>query len=169
MNKNQFKNELTLLYQNLTFNEEQFIDNFGNLFLRFVSEIAGEGLVYPVVDKALLVLFNDQIKDIFITLMKDVKNKVLSSTEYCFKVGKALDEFYLILVKIIQKTPSDNIILSVVNLSNDIKILLEPILLNPLSSSFDISSAIVDAFVIKLESTTIFISTANTTLNWITS
>lgn len=169
MNKLQLKNELNLLYNNLSFNEEQFIDNFGNLFLRFTTEIPGEGLSYPLVDRALLVGFNDQIKDIFRENLENVKNKVLTSSEYCFRIGKALDDFYFILIQIIQKAPSDVIYNSVINLSSDLSAILEPILLNPLANTFDMVSAIVDSFVLKLETTTIFISAANTTLNWITS
>lgn len=168
MNKIRLKTELSVLYNNPNNTEKQFIRSFADLFYRFLLEIPGEGLVYPPVDLALGVALKSEIEDIFIQNMKDITLD-LTPEEYTQKIAVSLDTLYRIIPQILQITPADVITPSVVLLSRDLISLTKPVMINPSSTSYDIANAIVDGFVIQLETTTIFISSLNTTLNWVTS
>ena len=168
MNKSRLKTELSVLYNNPDNTEIQFIRSFADLFYRFLLEIPGEGLAYPLVDFALGVALKSEIEDIFVQNMKDITLD-LTPEEYTQKIAISLDTLYNIIPQILQILPADVITPSVVLLSRDLISLTKPVMINPASTSYDIANAIVDGFVIQLETTTIFISSLNTTLNWVTS
>lgn len=168
MNKARLKTELSILYNNPNNSEEQFIRSFADLFYRFLLEIPGEGLAYPPVNLTLGIALKGEIEDIFVNNMKNITLD-LTPEEYTQKIAISLDTLYNIIPQILQITPTDVIIPSVVLLSRDLISLTKPVMINPASTSYDIANAIVEGFVIQLQTTTIFISSLNTTLNWITS
>lgn len=168
MNKARLKTELSILYNNPNNSEEQFIRSFADLFYRFLLEIPGEGLAYPPVNLTLGIALKGEIEDIFVNNMKNITLD-LTPEEYTQKIAISLDTLYNIIPQILQITPTDVIIPSVVLLSRDLISLTKPVMINPASTSYDVANAIVEGFVIQLQTTTIFISSLNTTLNWITS
>jgi len=166
------KSQLAVFFQTLPLGtvdlDKNYVDNFTNLFFRFLTEIPGEGLIYPQINRGLALSINSPIKDIFSQNMSGIATTLITSQEYSSKVGSALDSIIQILPQIFILNPGETAIIAPFNLSTDLIQLLNPVFINPASTSFDLSNAIVEGFTIKLKSSSIFNSNSSTTINWIT-
>ena len=172
MNKVMLKNNLTLFFQTLpqenTDLDLNYIENFSNLFFRFISEVPGEGLIYPEINTLSVASLNEPIKKIFQQNLSGIATTLLTSQEYSSKIGSALDAIISLLPQVFILSQGEIPRIATFNLTTDIIQLLDPVFTNPLSTSFDLSSAIVEGFIIKLNASTIFNSNSGTTINWIT-
>lgn len=166
------KNNLALFFQSLpqisTDLDLNYIENFSNLFFRFLSEVPGEGLIYPEINRFSVVSLNDPVKEIFKQNLDGIATTLLTSQEYSSKIGSALDSIISLLPQVFVLTPGEIPKIANFNLTTDIIQLLDPIFSNPTSTSFDLSGAIVEGFIIKLNASSIFNSNTGLTINWIT-
>lgn len=171
MNSARLKNELALFFQTLPRPnidlDTNYISNFSNLLVRYVSEIRGEGFVYPLTDSAKLFIINEGIKEVFEINMEGIATSIITPQEYSYKVGSAMDGFIDLLPEIFILNPGDKAEIAEFKLSSDLIQLLGPIFSNPSSTSFDLANGIVDGFLIKLRMSSIVNANAGTTLNWI--
>ena len=172
MNSIGLKNELALFFQTLPESgldlDTNYISNFNNLLARYVSEIRGEGFLYPLVDSAKIVIVNEAIKEVFEVNMSGIASSIITPQEYSQKVGSAMDGFIDLLPQIFILNPGDKAEIAEFKLSTDLIQLLGPIFANPASTSLDLANGIVDGFLIKLKMSSIVNVNAGTTLNWIT-
>jgi hypothetical protein len=172
MNKASLKIQLTsffekipVSFQNLDIN---YIENFSNLFFRFIAEIPGEGLVYPGFDRIKVAALNEPIKDIFEENMRGIATSIQTPQEYSTKVGSSLDAVILLLPQTFILAPGDVPEIAPFSLSTDLIQITGPVLSNPASTSYDLANAIVEGFVIKLNASAINNANAGTRINWIT-
>ncbi len=172
MNKEMLKNELAVFFQTLPVEnidlDENFVNNFSNLFFRYLAEMPGEGILYPEINRVAISALSDPIKDIFKENLSGIATQILTSQEYSSKVGSALDSIIELLPQVFVLTPSDQVIIAQFKLTTDIVQLLDPIFKNPLSTSFDLANAIVEGFTIKLNASSVFNANSGITINWIT-
>lgn len=172
MNTLSLKSQLAVFFQTLPPSninpDKNYINNFTNLFFRFLTEIPGEGLAYPQLNRITAASINTPIKDVFEQNLTGIATTLITSEEYSTKVGSALDSIIQILPQIFILNPNEVPFIAPFSLSTDIVQLLDPVFLNPTSTSFDLASAIVDGFTIKLNASSINNANARTSLNWIT-
>ena len=172
MNAAGLTNELAIFFQTLPGEninlDENYIDNFSNLFFRFVAEMPGEGIIFPAINRLLVASLNDPIKDLFKQNLSEIATSILTSQEYATKIGSALDSIINILPQVFEIPETYIVNIAQFNLTTDIIQLLDPIFTNPLSTSFDLANAIVQGFIIKLNSSIVIDSNSGITINWIT-
>ena len=172
MNAAGLTNELAIFFQTLPGEninlDENYIDNFSNLFFRFVAEMPGEGIIFPAINRLLVASLNDPIKDLFKQNLSEIATSILASQEYATKIGSALDSIINILPQVFEIPETYIVNIAQFNLTTDIIQLLDPIFTNPLSTSFDLANAIVQGFIIKLNSSIVIDSNSGITINWIT-
>ena len=172
MNKSSLKIQLTSFFekipegfQNLDVN---YIENFSNLFFRFIAETPGEGFFYPDFNRVKVAALNEPIKDIFEENMNGIATSMQTPQEYSSKIGSSLDAIIELLPRAFELAPGDVPIIAPFKLSTDLIQLTGPVLTNPASTSMDLSNAIVEGFVIKLSSSSINNTNTGLTINWIT-
>lgn len=172
MNKASLKIQLTSFFetipvgfQNLDFN---YIENFSNLFFRFIAEIPGEGLVYPGLDRLKLAGLSEPIKQVFEENMLGIATSIQTPQEFSTKIGSSLDAIILLLPTTFILSPGDTPEIAPFNLSTDLIQLTGPVLTNPASISYDLANAIVEGFTIKLNASAINNVNAGIRINWIT-
>lgn len=172
MNAAGLTNELAIFFQTLPGKninlDENYIDNFSNLFFRFVAETPGEGIIFPAINRLLVASLNDPIKDLFKQNLSEIATSILTSQEYATKIGSALDNIINILPQVFEIPETYIVNIAQFNLTTDIIQLLDPVFTNPLSTSFDLANAIVQGFIIKLNSSIVIDSNSGITINWIT-
>lgn len=100
--------------------------------------------------------------------MRGIATSIQTPQEYSSKVGSSLDAIILLLPQTFLLTPGDVPKIASFNLSTDLVQITGPVLSNPTSTSYDLANAIVEGFVIKLNSSTINNANAGTRINWIT-
>ena len=100
--------------------------------------------------------------------MKGIATSIQTPQEYSSKVGSSLDAIILLLPQTFILAPGDIPEVASFNLSTDLIQIIGPVLSNPSSTSYDLSNAIVEGFVIKLNASTINNANAGTRINWIT-
>ena len=172
MNKASLKIQLTSFFekiptglQNLDVN---YIENFSNLFFRFIAEMPGEGLIYPGFDRVKVAALNEPIKDIFKENMRGIATSIQTPQEYSSKIGSSLDAIIFLLPQTFILAPGDIPEIAPFSLSTDLIQITGPVLSNPASTSYDLSNSIVEGFVIKLNTSAINNANAGTRINWIT-
>lgn len=172
MNKASLKLQLATFFETIPVGnvnpDTQYIDTFSNLFFRFIGEIPGEGLIYPGFNRVLFAALSDPVKDIFEANMRGIATSIQTPQEYSSKIGSSLDAIIEILPQAFQLAPGDVPIIAPFNLSTDLVQLVGPILTNPVSTSMDLSNAIVEGFTIKLNASSINNTNTGLTINWIT-
>lgn len=172
MNKASLKIQLTSFFEKIPVGFENldinYIENFSNLFFRFIAETPGEGLVYPGFDRIKVAALNKPIKDIFEENMKGIATSIQAPQEYSSKVGSSLDAIIFLLPQTFLLAPGDIPEVASFNLSTDLIQITGPVLSNPSSTSYDLSNAIVEGFIIKLNTSAINNVSAGTRINWIT-
>lgn len=172
MNINRLTNELAIFFQTLPRNQIDldlnYIENFSNLFFRFIAETPGEGIIFPGINRVFVASLSDPIKDLFEQNLEGIATTILTPQEYSTKVGSALDSIINLLPQVFEIPESYIVNIAQFNLTTDIIQLLNPVFINPTSTSFDLANAIVQGFNIKLKSSTVIDSNSGTTINWIT-
>lgn len=172
MNTLGLTNELAIFFQTLPRREidldANYIDNFSNLFFRFIAEVPGEGIVFPSINRLLVSSLNDPIKDLFEQNLSEIATSIITAQEYSTKIGSALDSIIDILPQVFEIPESYIVNIAQFNLTTNIFQLLNPVFINPASTSFDLANAIVQGFIVKLNSSTVIDSNSGATINWIT-
>ena len=172
MNTLGLTNELAVFFQTLPRREIDldinYINSFSNLFFRFIAEVPGEGIVFPSINRLLVASLSDPIKELFDQSLNGIATSIITAQEYSTKIGNALDSIIDILPQVFEIPESHIVNIAQFNLSTDIFQLLNPVFINPASTSFDLANAIVQGFIIKLNSSTVVDSNSGATINWIT-
>lgn len=172
MNTLRLTNELAIFFQTLPRKEidldTNYINNFSNLFFRFISEIPGEGIIFPAINRILVASLSDPIKDLFEQNLNGIATSIITPQEYSTKIGSALDSIINLLPQVFEIPETYIVNIAQFNLTTDIIQLLNPVFTNPASTSLDLANAIVQGFTIKLNSSTVTDSNSGVTINWIT-
>ena len=99
--------------------------------------------------------------------LKGIATSIVTPEVYCSKIGSALDSFISLLPEMFNILEPYETIIFPSMISQTLIQVVKPIFENPQSTSLELSNAIVQEFIFKVNSSLVVYTDSRITANWI--